>query len=64
MARVFPLDEGALGNWAFYAQGSDGSTLPQMRASLHGTIAGQGGPKNQSIKIQKAHYISWLHFTP
>lgn len=42
MARVFPLDEGApLGNWAFYAQGSGGSTLPQMRASLHGTIAGQ-----------------------
>ena len=28
MARVFPLDEGALGNWAFYTQGSGGSTLP------------------------------------
>ena len=28
MARVFPLGEGALGNWAFYAQGSGGSTLP------------------------------------
>ena len=28
MARVFPLDEGALGNWAFYTQESGGSTLP------------------------------------
>ena len=27
-------------------------------------ISSLGGVKNQSIKIQKAHYISWLHFTP
>ena len=31
MARVFPLGEGALGNWAFYTPGSAGSTLPLMR---------------------------------
>ena len=41
MARVFPLGEGALGNWAFYTPGSAGSTLPLMRVTLHGTIAGQ-----------------------